>query len=186
MDGLLTFLDALGALDALLFIFVVIAIAAWVLWGYSCMKVLKALGYPNPWMAWIPNLNTFALAHCTADKEGNTKVISWKLPTIVFSFWFVAGWILAEIPNVGSLLNLVLQVVCMGTCYIFIYSMCENKKEEDVRVIAYVSGLIPLVALCKFLSYTPDEIAKNIANKNMGNEPDQWDEGFDDDRDLLE
>lgn len=176
----------LGALGAVLFVFVIFGIAIWCLWGYACMKVLKALDYTNPWMAWIPFLNTFALANCTADEDGNTKIGNWKLPTIVFSFWFVAGWILSYVPSVGSLLNLLLQVACMGTCFSYIYSMCENKEEKDVTTIAVVSGFVPIVALVKFLSYKPDEISANIKAKRKNAESDEYiNEVVDDDEELL-
>ena len=70
----------LAATGAFLVVMILIAIAAYVLWGIAEMKVLRMMGYANPWMAWIPLLNLFALAHCTADKDGNTSVLGFKMP----------------------------------------------------------------------------------------------------------
>ena len=166
----------LGALGAFLVVIVAIAIAFWVMWSISTYKVLKAFGYANPWMAWIPILNYFALAQITADKDKNTTVIKWKIPTIAFSLWFIVGWVLAEIPNVGSLLNIILQVICLGTCFTFIYSKCEGKTIEEVQAIGYISGLIPIIALCKFLSYKSDVITANINASNTKSDEDLWDD----------
>ena len=168
----------LGALGIFMVVIVAIAIAVWVLWGKSTSKVLKAFDYANSWMAWIPVLNYFALAQITADKDKNTTVIKWKIPTIAFSLWFIVGWVLAEIPNVGSILNIVLQVICLGTCFTFIYSKCEGKTVEEVQAIGYVSGLIPIIALCKFLSYKSDVITANIKAANAESDDDLWDDVF--------
>ncbi len=140
---------SMGVLVVLLAVIVVV----YVLSALAIMRVLTILGYANPWMAWIPFLNYFALANVTANAEGNTKVLGFDVPNMVFNFWWVLQLIFNRIPNVGGLLATILQVICLGTCCINVYSRIENKPEKDVQVIGYVSGLIPIIAIVKFLTY---------------------------------
>lgn len=135
---------------------IAVAIALYVLSSLGTYKVLKKLNYANPWMAWIPVLSLFALAHVTGNEEGNTKVLGYDVPTMVFSFWWIVYAAVSYIPHVGGLLATAVCVICLGTCFINIYSRCENKSEQEVTAIGYVSGLIPIIAYCKFLSYKND------------------------------
>ncbi len=130
-----------------------IAVALYVVEALAIMRVLTILGYANSWMAWIPLLNYFALARVTADENGNTRIFGFELPNMVFSFWWIAWLAVGYIPNVGNFLGLVVRVICLGTCFIYIYSRVENKPESEVQALGYVSGLIPIVAIVKFLSY---------------------------------
>ncbi len=59
--------------------------------------------------------------------------------------------VLAFIPTVGSLLNLVLTVICLGTCYIKMYAKLDGRDEKDVQALGYVSGFFPIIAVFKFL-----------------------------------
>ncbi len=148
-----SFVALAAASMGVLIVILAILVALYVLSSIAIMRVLKILGYANAWMAWIPFLNYFALANVTADADGKNKIFGAELPNIVFSFWWVLQIIFNRIPNVGGLLATILQVICLGTCFINIYSRIENKDEKDVQAIAYVSGLIPIIAIVKFLCY---------------------------------
>lgn len=130
-----------------------VVVALYVVEALAIMRVLTILGYQNPWMAWIPLLNYFALARVTANENGNTRIFGFELPNMVFCFWWVAWLAVDYIPNVGGLLGIVLRVICLGTCFIYIYSRVENKPESEVKALGYVSGLIPIIAIVKFLTY---------------------------------
>lgn len=148
---LFTFITAMSL--GVMLVCLAVAVAVYVVEALAIMRVLTILGYESPWMAWIPLLNYFALARVTANENGNTRILGFELPNIVFCFWWVAWLAVDYIPNVGSFLGMVLRVICLGTCFIYIYSRVENKPESEVQALGYVSGLIPIVAIVKFLSY---------------------------------
>ena len=142
-----------AALGIYLIFLLVIAIAIYVLYSLSHMKALKALGYANPWMAWIPFLNYWALADVALNGEENMSLFgSLSIPAIVFKLWWVIYIVISCIPKVGGFLGLVLTIICLGTCYIKMYARLDGKDEKDVQVIGYLSGWIPLIAMCKFLA----------------------------------
>lgn len=147
----IAFLTAMSM--GVLIVCLAVVVALYVVEALAIMRVLTILGYQNPWMAWIPLLNYFALARVTADENGNTRIFGFELPNMVFSFWWIAWLAVDYIPNVGGLLGIVLRVICLGTCFIYIYSHVENKPESEVKALGYVSGLIPIIAIVKFLTY---------------------------------
>ncbi len=139
-------------LGAYLIIVLIIVVVCWVLYGISHMKALKAVGYDKAWMAWIPYANMWALAEVALDgDESMTLFGSFNIPAIAFKLWWVIGLVLAFIPTVGSLLNLVLTVICLGTCYIKMYAKLYGRDEKDVQALGYVSGFFPIIAVFKFL-----------------------------------
>lgn len=143
----------LAALGIYLVFLLVVVVAAYVLYGISHMKALKALGYDKPWMAWIPFANYWALADVALNGEESMNLFgSLSIPAIVFKLWWVIAYVVNFIPAVGGLCFLVINIICLGTCYIKMYARLEGKDEKDVRVVGYLSGWIPLIALCKFLA----------------------------------
>ncbi len=139
-------------LGAYLLFVLVIVVVCWVLYGISHMKALKAVGYDKAWMAWIPFANMWALAEVALDgDESMTLFGSLNIPAIAFKLWWAVGLVLSFIPTVGSLLNLVLTVICLGTCYIKMYAKLDGRDEKDVQALGYVSGFFPIIAVFKFL-----------------------------------
>lgn len=136
----------------LIFVFVVI-IAVYVLYSLSHMKALKALGYDKPWMAWIPFANYWALADVALNGEESMNLFgSFSIPAIAFKLWWLIAYIVMFVPAVGQLLYLAVTIIGLGTCYIKMYARLDGKDEKDVRVLGYLSGWIPLIAMCKFLA----------------------------------
>lgn len=116
------------------------------------MKALKAVGYDKAWMAWIPLANMWALAEVALDgDESMTLFGSLNIPAIAFKLWWVVGFVSSFIPMVGGFLNLVLTVICLGTCYIKMYAKLDGRDEKDVQALGYVSGFFPIIAVFKFL-----------------------------------
>lgn len=143
----------LAALGIYLIFLLVVVVLVYVLYGISHMKALKALGYDKPWMAWIPFANYWALADVALNGEDSMNLFgSLSIPGIVFKLWWVIYIVVSCIPKVGNLLGMVLTIICLGTCYIKMYARLDGKDEKDVRVVGYLSGWIPLIALCKFLA----------------------------------
>lgn len=143
----------IAALGAYLVFVLIIAVVFYVLYAISHMKALKALGYDKPWMAWIPFANYYALADAALNGGDSMQLFgSLSIPAMVFKLWWVISFVVSFIPGVGNILNLVLRIICLGTCYIKMYARLEHKDEKDVQAIGYVSGFLPIIALCKFLA----------------------------------
>lgn len=135
----------------MIFILIIITIFG-VLYGVSHMKALKALGYDKPWMVWIPFANYWALAEVVLDGEENINLLgSFSVSATVFKLWWLIAYGVSFVPVVGSLLNLVLHVVCLGTCYIKMYARLDGRDEGEMQALGYVSGFFPIVAIVKFL-----------------------------------
>lgn len=136
----------------IVFAFIII-VAFYVLYGISHMKALRVLGYDRPWMAWIPFANDWALAEVTLNGAENINFFnSFDIPAMVFKLWWLIAIGVSCIPVVGTLLNVVLRVICLGTCYIKMYARLDRTDEKEQQVIGYVSGFFPIVASCKFLA----------------------------------
>lgn len=143
----------LAALGIYLVFLLAIVVLVYVLYSLSHMKALKALGYDKPWMAWIPFANYWALADVALNGEDSMNLFgSFSVPGIVFKLWWVIAYVVMFVPAVGNLLYLVVSIIGLGTCYIKMYARLDGKDEKDVRVVGYLSGWIPLIAMCKFLA----------------------------------
>ena len=108
-------------------------------------------------MAWIPYVNNYAVADVIRGDNDKTNVLGLELPSMLFNFWWLIGIVITRIPNVGSILYLALQIICLGTCFKTIYAKCEQKDPSEVAALAYVSGFIPIIALIKFTAYKFDK-----------------------------
>ena len=76
----------LGASIGIILLCLVVAVACYVLYAVSHMKALKALGYKNAWLAWIPYGVFYACADAAAEGEGEKVKLfgSLELPVMVF------------------------------------------------------------------------------------------------------
>ncbi len=139
---------ALGA--GFLLIGSLISLGIWVFISITHMKALRMLGYATPWFAWIPFLNYVAFADSIQEGETIT-ILGQEIPFKFFRFWWVLCLVAPFIPVVGTILGYVIQVLCLGTNYIKMFAKLENRTEEDVQVVGYVSGLLPIVAAVKLM-----------------------------------
>ncbi len=141
-----------GVVWAIIIFSFLIGAIFYVLCGISHSKALKALGYDKPWMAWIPFANFWALAEVALDGEENILFFdSLRVPAMLFKLWWLVAYAVALIPGVGGLLNLVLQIICLGACYTKMYARLDGKTEDETKGIGYVSGFLPIIAVFKFL-----------------------------------
>ncbi len=115
--------------------------------------MLKALNYDKPWMAWIPFANYWAFAEVASGGQSQMKVLNMEVPTILMELWWLIMLVLMRVPHIGGVLGRVLQVICLGTCFIKIYAMMDGKSENEVAALGYISGLLPIIAWIKFLAY---------------------------------
>lgn len=151
----MSYASLLGASIGIIIILLVVAIAAYVLCSVAHMKALKALGYKNAWLAWIPYGVWFACADAATEGEEKTKLFdSLELPAMVFKLWWVVPVALLFIPlnsNVETVINLVMNVVFLGCTYAKMYAKLESKTEKEEQALGCVSGFLPIIAVIKFL-----------------------------------
>lgn len=148
-------LPILGASIGIMILFFVIGVAAYVLFSISHMKALKALGYKNAWLAWIPYGVWFACADSVTQGEENVKLFdSIEIPAIIFKLWWViplAFEFLPVSPRVENIINLAMNVIFLGCTYAKMYARIEGRAEKDEQVLGCVSGFLPIIAVIKFL-----------------------------------
>lgn len=137
----------------LIFFLAVVSIAVYVLSSIGISKVLGMYGYANKWHAWIPFLNYYALATVALGDSKSYVLFGKDIPAAVFKFWWVSLFVTGLIPFVGGILGIAIQVICFGTVYTLIYSALENKTIEECKVLGYVSSIIGIIPLVKFLMY---------------------------------
>lgn len=159
MSDLSFLLYAGGAV--LLIVFLVI-VAAYVLSSLAASRVLKIYGYKNAWMAWIPVLNFYALGDAAVPHSLAFGGV--ELPAILFKVWWLLSFAVGYIPEIGSWLSLAVQIFFLGSVITEIYAAVEGKKKEDVRILGYLSGWIPIISWIKFLTY---DKAKRIAEPEV-------------------
>lgn len=143
----------LAALGAYLVVILVIVAVCYVLTSLAHMKALKALGYDKAWMAWIPLAQQYALADAAAGNQQNVTLFgSFSVPAVLYKFWWVLWIILPVVPVVGSLASTVVMVLFLGNCYVKIYAKLDGTTEQEQQVIGYLSGLLAIIAVVKFLA----------------------------------
>ena len=143
----------LAVLGGMSVILVLISIGLYVWSSLMNQKVLKHMGYKNAWMAWIPYANNYAIADVIRGEDGQTDVLGCKIPSVVFNFWWLIAAAVMSVPKVGSIAYIILQILCLGTCYKGIFAACEGKDQKEVGSIAYIAGFMPVIALIKFSLY---------------------------------
>ena len=141
--------------ETIIGIILIVTLICYVLYSFSHMEALKALGYNKPWLAWFAPLGLYwALAAVSLDLDGeyNMEVLSFEVPGIVFKLWYLIAVAVSIIPLAGTILSIILTVICAGTCYIKIYAKLDEKDESEVRTLGYLSTLFPIIAVFKFLT----------------------------------
>ena len=117
--------------------------------------LFKICSYNNAWMAWIPILRYYALAEVTGDATGQNRLylINRDISTDLFRFWPILTLVVSRIESVGGILELILTILCLGSSFTTIYSKFENRHPDEVKVIGYLSGWIPLIGIIKLTQY---------------------------------
>jgi len=152
MEDLFYGLSGLLAIGGLLILFfLVIFIAVYVVTSIGYSRLLRAAGYPNPWMAWIPYACYWALGSVACEDEDNVDMFGKPVPSIVLKLWWVATIVLNFVPYVGYYLALALQIICLGEVFIRLYMNHTAVEPSKCKLLGYGSGFIPLIAACHFL-----------------------------------
>ncbi|MCD7738909.1 MAG: hypothetical protein LUH58_07720, partial [Lachnospiraceae bacterium] len=143
-------LEELGMAVLLL---VALLVIVFILNGIGRTHVLKELGSGRAWLGWIPYAGQICLGLHVKDEEGKIPVFGAKVNSTVVALWPVYVLICSYIPNVGSILGLVVSIILGGSVYAAVYAKMEEKDLSETRVLGYVTGWIGLVATVKFLIY---------------------------------
>ncbi len=128
----------------------------WYIWqSIELYWLFSMCNYGNAWMAWIPILRYYALAEVTGDITGTTRLylIGQDIATDLFRFWPILALVFSRISSVGGLLETILTILCLGSSFTTIYSKFENRSPDDVKVLGYLSGWIPLIGIIKLTQY---------------------------------
>lgn len=123
--------------------------------------LFRMCNYEHAWMAWIPLLRYYALAEVTGDQGGLTHIylLGIDVPTSMFRFWPVLTLIVSCIGgNLGSVLEFVLEILCLGTSFTTLYSKFENRPVSDVKILGYLSGWLPVIAWIKLTIYRSKQL----------------------------
>ncbi len=150
-------MDWFGVVIAILGTYVLVALAilvgGYILTSIAHMKALKALGYDNAWMAWIPFAQQYALADVAAGNQETVMLFgSLSVPAMLYKFWWVLWIVLMFIPIVGRLASWAVLVVFRGNCYVKIYARLDGTSEQEQQVLGYLSGCFAIIAIVKFLA----------------------------------
>ena len=133
----------------------ILGIAYYIWQSLEFYWLFKMCSYSNAWMAWIPILRYYALAEVTGDGMGQTRLylINTDISTDVFRFWPILTLVVSRINGVGGILELLLTILCLGTSFTTVYSKFENRSSDEVKVLGYLSGWIPLIGVIKLTQY---------------------------------
>lgn len=148
-----TYLTIFALLGAYILVILAVLVVYYVVSSLAYMKALRALGYANPWMAWIPILSWYAIADAAADHEEQVTLFgSVTVPAMLYKLWWLIMFVCAWVPVVGSILSAAVRIIFLGNCFMKMYARLDHTSEKDQQVIGYISGFIPLVAVVKFLA----------------------------------
>lgn len=133
----------------------ILGIAYYIWQSLEFYWLFKMCSYSNAWMAWIPILRYYALAEVTGDGMGQTRLylINTDISTDVFRFWPILTLVVSRMNGVGGILELLLTILCLGTSFTTVYSKFENRSSDEVKVLGYLSGWIPLIGVIKLTQY---------------------------------
>lgn len=145
----------LGMGMAIVAIVGIAAIACYIIFSMAHMKALKAMGYDKAWLAWIPYGVWYACAEAVAGDEEQIRLFdSFEVPVLVFKLWWIVPLVLNFVSFSGSLENMInfaLNLVFLGSTYAKMYAVLDHKTERETQTIGAVSGIVPIVAVVKFL-----------------------------------
>lgn len=145
----------LGMGMAIVAIVGIVAIACYIIFSMAHMKALKAMGYDKAWLAWIPYGVWYACADAVAGDDEQVRLFdSFEVPALVFKLWWIVPLVLNFVSFSGSLENMInfaLNLVFLGSTYAKMYAVLDHKTEKETQTIGAVSGIVPIVAVVKFL-----------------------------------
>ena len=147
-------LTLLNIIIELLGVIAIVSIISYVLNAIGLYHVLKRQGYKNPWFAWIPILNTLGLCMASQDENGNIRIFGKDMDAGLFTcIQVISPFVLMFIPGIGGVLSLIIHILFMGRVLHITYVRMEGVSENEKKVIAYISSVVSIITVVKFLIY---------------------------------
>ena len=119
---------AVGLIFAFLGLYAVLGIAWYVFFGIAGSRLFKKMGYANPWAAWVPLYNTYALLEVGKQK-------GWWI------FVFLGASFLNIIPVIGSILYMAAAVL-LGIASIYAYININKGFQKDTTTWTIFAALL--------------------------------------------
>ena len=158
---------------------VIMALASWlfVMNGLVHEVIFRKLGSKRTFLAWLPIANYYELAILTRDENNQTKVFGQYIDIKLFRFWYVAMSAAMVIPVVGGIIGIVIQVVCLGTCYARAFAILEDRPVSEFTTTGYLCGAIPLIVIFKYKHIIDSEPESMYKTSKYDIQPMQFNQG---------
>lgn len=118
--------------------------------SFAYYKALKRLMYCNTWMSFIPYVRNFALTDAVCV-ESTVNLGFANISSSMFKLWVVLAFLVGFIPKFGSFASILVTVICLGYTLTRVYAIIDSKPFEDERIMGYLSGAFPIIAIIRFL-----------------------------------
>lgn len=126
----------MGVMVIVMLVSIVISIAVYVVQGYGYYRLYKKMGKPNAWMAWVPYVNTYALAEFVTEETDGPEWIKWCIALAPLGS--VIQSVGAIIPFIGIIFSLIgAGVVIAGAVMLIVYE-CIYVSKHGNSVLEYV------------------------------------------------
>ena len=141
-------------------VFLVIAVVSYLLQALTLFYVFKKVGYYDAYYAFIPLFNIYILSSLVPCYSDGKVYVT---PTIginkrLFRFWWLIAFLVSAIPAIGVVLSVIIRILCYTRIFQYVYSLFEDKDEEDEIVVAIVSAFFPIVFYVKCLIYMINKV----------------------------
>lgn len=182
------FMSLLTASGLLIFFLVMmgiiflLVIGFYVLRSIALYKIAKKLGYPDPWLAWIPYASTY-LMFVLPEKPFQVLAINTRLEkrSTAFFIWLaislgsnVIGGIIAIIPLIGTLIVTFLPILEAIVLIFLLYPMYHDLfslfvDDSQAVVFAIISMLFAPVMIIFLLIVSGKEPRPIVEIEGTGN-----------------
>ena len=131
---------------------IIIIAVFYLLTSFAYYKALKMLNYQYTWFAFIPFLRTYGLTAAINPGNYDVNIVGINIQAGLFNFWWILTYVLRLVPAIGGLLGIVWSVLAGGSVFTSAYAILDNKMESEVKVLGYLSAIIGLIPIIKFLT----------------------------------
>ena len=136
------------------FIFKVLYYVVVYVWTVVVLKnIFENVKYKNSGIAYIPILNSFALADIVHDDNGKVYITkNFGVSKDLFCLGYMLSDLLCYVPAI-SIIGYLMSIIFSFKIYGYVYSCFDKKSESDEALAAALSAIIPFVFLLKASTY---------------------------------
>ncbi|NLB52633.1 MAG: hypothetical protein GX808_06810 [Syntrophomonadaceae bacterium] len=147
-----------AAFGALIFLFVIIGIALYILSALGLYTMAKRRNMEYAWLAWIPVAQVYILGEIIGPKKfGDFEV---PQPGLYLLGGLLALWVLSRLPAIGFIFSLAITVVSIGALYYLFRSYTTENTPVIYTILSVVTFgfLAPIfVFMVRNNEYNADE-----------------------------